>query len=154
VEVGEGIVLSRGSGLLGEVAFLQHGVASASVRVLPGSSYYRWERHAIDGLLARRPAAHRGLQLCIGRELSRKLAATNHQLVRERSNSCEIRCEAQCELVRVTELARERSARLEGEVSPTGAAPRLSARRATLATSSPRCELRAVDAAVLPRSCV
>jgi hypothetical protein len=77
-------VLSRGSGLLGEVAFMQHGVASATVRVLPGSSYYRWERREIDALLERRPAAHRSLQLMVGRELARKLNATNEELVKER----------------------------------------------------------------------
>jgi CRP-like cAMP-binding protein len=90
VEVGSGVVLSRGSGLLGEVAFMQHGVASATVRVLPGSSYYRWERREIDALLERRPAAHRSLQLMVGRELARKLNATNEELVKERRASNEL----------------------------------------------------------------
>lgn len=82
VEVEAGISFTRANGLVGEMSFLHGGEASATVHVSAGSRYVVWERAALDAWLEREPAMRRGIELAIARELMRKLAHSNKELVR------------------------------------------------------------------------
>jgi len=67
-------VLVDKSGLIGEVSFLNGGGAAATATALPGCRYIRWDRERLMGELGKRPSTKNGLELKIGRELTRKLA--------------------------------------------------------------------------------
>ena len=84
IDVGAGVTIVRERGLLGEISFLHGGSAGATAYVQPGCSFVAWEREALEELLSREPSVRRVLELTIGRELSRKLAANNEDLVAAR----------------------------------------------------------------------
>ena len=117
----------------------------------------------MDAMTERYPAAHRGLQLIIGQELARKLAATNRELVREHSECAEEKKRsARNLLLGVSEPSQSQSVSQSPSGEPTpGARSRSTMRRATLATCTSAIPsmlheptARAIDAAVLPQSCV
>lgn len=89
IDVGAGVTIVRERGLLGEISFLHGGSAGATAYVLPGCSFVAWERDVLEELLSREPAVRRALELTIGRELSRKLAANNEDLVAARGRGAE-----------------------------------------------------------------
>jgi len=62
-------------GMAGEIGFVSGSPASATVTMAPGSRYVIWPREGLRRALAEEPALEKGLQLVIGRELMRKLAA-------------------------------------------------------------------------------
>jgi len=77
VDLGDGVIIQQGAGIIGESSFLAPGRrASATVYVSPGCEYYSWDQESLQVLKKTSTAAARGLELAIGRELSRKLSNT------------------------------------------------------------------------------
>lgn len=59
---------------VGEIAFLEHGVATATVRVTPRTRWVEWPAPALRRQLDRDRALRAGLTRLIGDDLARKLA--------------------------------------------------------------------------------
>jgi len=87
VSVGEGVVVGvHRPGLLGESSYLRGTAATKTVSVLPGCRYVLWDRSVLKGLFEAKPSIQRGLELMIGRELSRKLGETSSLLIQAASD--------------------------------------------------------------------
>jgi len=74
LENGETFFIEK-QGLLGEVSFVNGGVASATAVATPGCRYIVWPRQRLNRELLTEPSLQKGLELKIGRELMRKLAS-------------------------------------------------------------------------------
>jgi len=114
VEVGEGVCIQHGEGIIGEKAFLEReGTASATVSALPDCQYYSWDMDALGELRRKAKAASRGLELAISRGLSKKLSHANQEMrnqVRRNSGS------SGPSLLRAAETA----VQVAKSISPTG----------------------------------
>lgn len=91
VKVGEGMVVAvQRPGFLGESSYLRGSAATKTVSLLPGARYIVWERSVLKELLNRKASIQRGLELMIGRELSRKLGETSSLLTQTASDTKDI----------------------------------------------------------------
>jgi len=77
----KGVNITQRPGFAGDMSFLTNEVASATVRVRPGSKYFLWERAALQEFLKENKLVARGLEMVIARDLCFKLRATSDQLV-------------------------------------------------------------------------
>eukprot|EP00443_Scrippsiella_acuminata_P071839 CAMPEP_0115437154 /NCGR_PEP_ID=MMETSP0271-20121206/34586_1 /TAXON_ID=71861 /ORGANISM="Scrippsiella trochoidea, Strain CCMP3099" /LENGTH=218 /DNA_ID=CAMNT_0002862749 /DNA_START=175 /DNA_END=831 /DNA_ORIENTATION=+ len=73
LDEGKSFFIER-QGLLGEVSFVNGGVASATAVAMPGCRYIVWSRECLNRELINEPSLQKGLELKIGRELMHKLA--------------------------------------------------------------------------------
>mmetsp|Transcript_31143 Transcript_31143/g.72515 ORF Transcript_31143/g.72515 Transcript_31143/m.72515 type:complete len:322 (+) Transcript_31143:118-1083(+) len=84
------------AGLIGEVSFLKGGPAASTVRAKPGCRYLRWDRERLTSAMGKRPSLQNGLELKIGRELTKKLASgtwkAEHLLKEIGSGGCGTLC--------------------------------------------------------------
>merc|ERR1712113_1249506 len=88
VSVGEGVTIAVDrAGLIGEVSFMNGGAASASCFTTPGCRYIVWGRDELHKTLNAAPGIKKGIELKIGRELTRKLSCTTEQLLKDHESS-------------------------------------------------------------------
>lgn len=87
VSIGEGVTIQvNQSGLIGEVSFMNGGGASASCFTTPGCKYIVWKRGGFQQTLKDEAGIRKGLELKVGRELTRKLHCTTQQLVKDQDS--------------------------------------------------------------------
>eukprot|EP00929_Paragymnodinium_shiwhaense_P036921 TRINITY_DN19738_c0_g1_i1.p1 TRINITY_DN19738_c0_g1~~TRINITY_DN19738_c0_g1_i1.p1 ORF type:complete len:378 (+),score=57.59 TRINITY_DN19738_c0_g1_i1:107-1240(+) len=90
VDVGGNVAVAlRKGGMIGEISCLQGCRASATVTALEGCRYIVWDREALSEFFAKPEAANakKGIELKVGRELARKLAATTSSMVQGHQES-------------------------------------------------------------------
>ena len=66
---------------VGEVSFILQGNASATVAVLSGAKYMRWERYKLQALLHKNPDLRQSFEALIGRDMAAKVAGSHPTLI-------------------------------------------------------------------------
>lgn len=76
-------VLLKDGAFIGEMSFLQGGVATADVRINAPTKMIQWSKEALTDLLKRNPAMRASLTTVFGQDMAKKLIANDNTQVSE-----------------------------------------------------------------------
>lgn len=79
VEIEAGRTFLGRPGLLGEISYLTGEAATASVYLVPGVQYIKWQRKDLEYISTYEPVVSRGLEHAMCKELARKLSTMNRR---------------------------------------------------------------------------